>query len=45
MTISVSPQAYEELFQWEKAEWPQHPDSNDALDVVYKLSSSLGAGY
>lgn len=41
MTISISPQAYDELLQQETS---QHSDLDDVLDVMYKLPPSLGSG-
>lgn len=43
MTISISSQAYNELLQQQNV-GPQHPDPNDALDVMLKHSPSLGSG-
>lgn len=45
MTISISPQAYDELCQRENVERPQYPDPDDALAVMYKCPPSLGSGY
>lgn len=45
MTISISPQAYNELLQQETVERSQHPDPDDALDAMYKHPQLLGAGY
>ena len=44
MTITITRQAYFELFQ-ETVECSQHPDPNDAMDVIYKYPQPLGQGY
>ncbi|MEH2081245.1 MAG: AraC family transcriptional regulator [Nostoc sp.] len=44
MTITISWQAYWELFQ-ETIERSQHPNPDDAMDVVYKYPQALGQGY
>lgn len=44
MTITISWQAHWELFQ-ETVEPSQHPDPDDAMDVVYKYPQPLGQGY
>lgn len=44
MTITLSQQAFDELFE-ETVEPSQHPDPNDALDVVYNYPQQLGQGY
>lgn len=44
MTISISQQAYDELFH-ETVEHSQHPDPDDSLDVVYKYPQQLAQGY
>jgi len=36
MTITISEQAYDELFRQETVERSQHPDPDDSLDVMYK---------
>ncbi|AFY90545.1 helix-turn-helix transcriptional regulator [Chroococcidiopsis thermalis] len=44
MTITISQQAYEDLFG-ETVEHSQHPDPDDPLDVVYKYPRQLAQGY
>lgn len=52
MTITISPQAYDELFHQETVErylqsasLTQHPDPDDPLDAVYRFPQVLGQGY
>lgn len=42
MTITISLQAYDELFQDVEI---RHPDPDDLLDVLYKFPQPLGQGY
>jgi AraC-like DNA-binding protein len=44
MTITISEQAFEDLFQ-ETVKHSQHPDTVDRLDVVYEYPELLGKGY
>lgn len=43
MTVSISPQAYDELCQ--DVEPSQHPDPDDTLDEMFKFPQLLGQGY
>lgn len=44
MTITISEQAYDELFE-ATVERSQHPDPDDLLDVMYKFPQPIGQGY
>jgi AraC-like DNA-binding protein len=45
MTISISEREYEELLFQQTVETSQHPDPNDALDIMYQYPKLLGEGY
>ncbi|WP_017653440.1 helix-turn-helix domain-containing protein [Fortiea contorta] len=44
MTITLSQQEFDGLFE-ETVEPSQHPDPDDAMDIVYKYPRRLGQGY